>query len=152
MLVPRPLHVRVVEPSPPEWTEVEPGCSELHRWLGGYEHLKRAAASTTNPAIRRPRSPPSPPSLPEPGFALLQPFSLSTARSGSWWVSLAWHFQPLRSALSARPSTPAFSPEKPSCLPERPWPASSCSSLPWRRHRPWAGRGRFECKTPASPG
>ena len=22
--------------------EVEPGCSEPHRWLGGYEHLKRA--------------------------------------------------------------------------------------------------------------
>ena len=42
MLVPHPLHVRVVEPTLPEWTEVEPGCSEPHRWLGGYEHLKRA--------------------------------------------------------------------------------------------------------------
>jgi hypothetical protein len=36
------LHVRVVEPTLLEWTEVEPGCSEPHRWLGGYEHLKRA--------------------------------------------------------------------------------------------------------------
>lgn len=42
MLVPHPLHVRVVEPTLLEWTEVEPGCSEPHRWLGGYEHLKRA--------------------------------------------------------------------------------------------------------------
>jgi hypothetical protein len=42
MLVPHPLHVRVVEPTLLEWTEVEPGCSEPHRCLGGYEHLKRA--------------------------------------------------------------------------------------------------------------
>jgi hypothetical protein len=42
VLVPHPLHVRVVEPTLLEWTEVEPGCSEPHRWLGGYEHLKRA--------------------------------------------------------------------------------------------------------------
>lgn len=42
MLVPFPLRLRVVEPTLLEWTEVEPGCSEPHRWLGGYEHLKRA--------------------------------------------------------------------------------------------------------------
>ena len=41
MLVPHPLHLRVVEPTLLEWTEVEPRCSEPHRWLGGYEHLKR---------------------------------------------------------------------------------------------------------------
>jgi hypothetical protein len=42
MLVPHPLHVRIVEPTLMEWTLVEPGCSEPHRWLGGYDHLKRA--------------------------------------------------------------------------------------------------------------
>jgi len=42
MLVPFPLRLRVVEPTLLEWIEVEPGCSEPHRWLGGYEHLKRA--------------------------------------------------------------------------------------------------------------
>lgn len=55
MLVPHPLHVRVVEPTLPEWTEVEPGCSEPHRWLGGYEHLKRAIelAPDDEPARRK---------------------------------------------------------------------------------------------------
>lgn len=42
MLVPHPLHVRIVEPTLLEWTLVEPGCSEPHRWLGGYDHLKHA--------------------------------------------------------------------------------------------------------------
>jgi hypothetical protein len=42
MLVPHPLHVRIVEPTLLEWTMVEPQCSEPHRWLGGYEHLKQA--------------------------------------------------------------------------------------------------------------
>lgn len=42
MLVPHPLRLRVIEPTLLEWTEVEPGCSEPYRWLGGYEHLKRA--------------------------------------------------------------------------------------------------------------
>ena len=42
MLVPQPLHIGVIKPTLLEWTEVEPCCSEPHRWLGGYEHLKRA--------------------------------------------------------------------------------------------------------------
>jgi hypothetical protein len=42
MLVPHPLYKRLVEPTLIEWTAVEPSCSEPHRWLGGYQHLKRA--------------------------------------------------------------------------------------------------------------
>jgi hypothetical protein len=42
MLIPYPLHVRIVEPTLLEWTLVEPRCSEPDRWLGGYEHLKHA--------------------------------------------------------------------------------------------------------------
>jgi hypothetical protein len=42
MLVPHPLHKRVIEPTLEEWLLVEPASSEPHRWLGGYEHLKRA--------------------------------------------------------------------------------------------------------------
>ena len=42
MLVPHPLYKRLVEPTLNEWTVIEPTCSEPHRWLGGYEHLKRA--------------------------------------------------------------------------------------------------------------
>ena len=42
MLISHPLHLRVVEPTLLGWTLVEPECSEPHRWLGGYEHLKRA--------------------------------------------------------------------------------------------------------------
>ena len=42
MLIPHPLHARVVEPTLLEWTVVEPDCSEPHLWLGGYEHVKRA--------------------------------------------------------------------------------------------------------------
>ena len=42
MLIPHPLHVRVVEPTLLEWTVVEPHCSEPHLWLGGYDHVKRA--------------------------------------------------------------------------------------------------------------
>jgi len=42
MLIPHPLHLRVVEPTLLEWTQVEPECSEPHRWIGGYEHLRRA--------------------------------------------------------------------------------------------------------------
>lgn len=42
MLVPHPLHVRIVEPTLLEWTVVEPNCSEPHLWLGGYDHVKRA--------------------------------------------------------------------------------------------------------------
>jgi hypothetical protein len=42
MTVPHPLQLRVVEPTLVEWTAVDPKCSEPHRWLGGYEHLKSA--------------------------------------------------------------------------------------------------------------
>ena len=42
MLIPYPLHVRIVEPTLLEWTLVEPRCSEPHLWLGGYEHVRRA--------------------------------------------------------------------------------------------------------------
>ncbi|MGB8733190.1 MAG: hypothetical protein WCC99_18215 [Candidatus Sulfotelmatobacter sp.] len=42
MLVPHPLRLRIVEPTLLEWTVVEPECSEPHRWLGGYDHLRRA--------------------------------------------------------------------------------------------------------------
>jgi hypothetical protein len=42
MLIPHPLHVRVVEPTLLEWTMVEPQCAEPHLWLGGYDHVRRA--------------------------------------------------------------------------------------------------------------
>jgi len=42
MLIPRPLQVRIVEPTLLEWTLVEPQCYEPHLWLGGYDHLQRA--------------------------------------------------------------------------------------------------------------
>ena len=42
MLLPYPLHVHLIEPTLLEWTIVEPACSEPHRWLGGYEHLRQA--------------------------------------------------------------------------------------------------------------
>ena len=42
MLIPHPLNIRVVEPTLLEWSELEPACSEPHRWLGDYAHLERA--------------------------------------------------------------------------------------------------------------
>jgi len=42
MLIPHPLHVRLVEPTLLEWTLVQPLCSEPHLWLGGYDHVKQA--------------------------------------------------------------------------------------------------------------
>lgn len=42
MLAPYPLRNRIIEPTLDEWLRVEPSSSEPHRWLGGYEHLKRA--------------------------------------------------------------------------------------------------------------
>lgn len=53
MLVPQPLHVRVVEPTLLEWTLVEPKRSEPHRWLGGYDHLKHAVELEPNDKIAR---------------------------------------------------------------------------------------------------
>ncbi len=53
MLVPHPLHVRVVEPTLLEWTVVEPGSSEPHRWLGGYDHLKRAIELQPDDTVAR---------------------------------------------------------------------------------------------------
>lgn len=41
-LTPHPLCKRVIEPTLAEWLQVEPASSEPHRWLGGYQHLKRA--------------------------------------------------------------------------------------------------------------
>jgi hypothetical protein len=53
MLVPHPLHVRVIEPTLLEWTVAEPGCSEPHRWLGGYDHLKRAIELQPDDTVAR---------------------------------------------------------------------------------------------------
>ena len=42
MAIPHPLRLRIIEPTLVEWTAEEPSCAEPHRWIGGYEHLKRA--------------------------------------------------------------------------------------------------------------
>lgn len=42
MLIPHPLHRRVIEPTLLEWTKAEPQCAEPHRWLGDMEHLGQA--------------------------------------------------------------------------------------------------------------
>ena len=42
MLIPHPLHVRVMEPTLLEWTLTEPDCYEPHLWLGGYDNLSVA--------------------------------------------------------------------------------------------------------------
>ena len=55
MLVPQPLHVRLIEPTLLEWTLVEPKCAEPHRWLSGFEHLKRAVELEPNDEIARRR-------------------------------------------------------------------------------------------------
>jgi hypothetical protein len=53
MLVPQPLHIRVIEPTLLEWTLVEPKRSEPHRWLGGYDNLKHAVELEPNDKIAR---------------------------------------------------------------------------------------------------
>lgn len=42
ILVPYPLRKRVIESTLAEWLQVDPASSEPYRWLGGYDHLKRA--------------------------------------------------------------------------------------------------------------
>jgi hypothetical protein len=42
MAIPHPLRLRIIEPTLSEWTAVDLRCSEPHRWIGGYEHLKLA--------------------------------------------------------------------------------------------------------------
>ncbi len=53
MAAPHPLRVRIIEPTLVEWTAVEPNCSEPHRWLGGYEHLKSALLLDASDEIAR---------------------------------------------------------------------------------------------------
>lgn len=53
MAVPYPLRMRIIEPTLVEWTAVEPQCSEPHRWLGGYEHLKCAVETDASDEIAR---------------------------------------------------------------------------------------------------
>jgi len=55
MLAPHPLRRRVIEPTLAEWLQVEPASSEPHRWLGGYEHLKRAIELDPSDEIARRR-------------------------------------------------------------------------------------------------
>jgi hypothetical protein len=55
MLVPHPLRTRVIEPTLGEWLRVEPTSSEPHRWLGGYDHLKRAVELDPSDEIARRR-------------------------------------------------------------------------------------------------
>lgn len=53
MLVPHPLHVRVVEPTLLEWTVAEARCSEPHMWLGGYDRLRQAIELDPNNQLAR---------------------------------------------------------------------------------------------------
>lgn len=53
MAVPHPLLLRVVEPTLLEWTAVDPNCSEPHRWLGGFDHLKLALELDSRDEIAR---------------------------------------------------------------------------------------------------
>ena len=42
MVMPHPLHRRVIEPTLMEWTQVDSRCSESYMWLGGYDNSKPA--------------------------------------------------------------------------------------------------------------
>ncbi len=53
MLVPHPLRKRVIDPTLADWLKTEPTSSEPHRWLGGYEHLKRAIELDSSDEIAR---------------------------------------------------------------------------------------------------
>jgi hypothetical protein len=52
-LIPHPLRARILEPTLLEWAEIEPENSEPHRWMGGYEHLKRAVDLQPDDEIAR---------------------------------------------------------------------------------------------------
>ena len=53
MVMPHPLHRRVVEPTLIEWTQVDSGCAEPYMWLGGYDNLKRALELNPNDDLIR---------------------------------------------------------------------------------------------------
>lgn len=53
LVVPHPLQIRIVEPTLSEWTIVEPGSSEPHRWIGGREHLVQAIELNPNDELAR---------------------------------------------------------------------------------------------------
>jgi hypothetical protein len=53
MVMPHPLHRRVVEPSLREWTQVDSRCAEPYMRLGGYENLKRALELNPNDDLIR---------------------------------------------------------------------------------------------------
>lgn len=53
ILAPYPLRHRLIEPTLNEWLTAEPLCSEPHRWLGGYDHLKEALQLEATDEIAR---------------------------------------------------------------------------------------------------
>lgn len=53
MLKPHPLLTRIVGPTLREWEALEPECGEVHRWLGGGAHLRRAMMLDAEDGIAR---------------------------------------------------------------------------------------------------
>lgn len=53
IFLPHQLSKRLLEPTLKEWVDAEPACSEPHRWLGGYEHLKQALQLDPSDQIAR---------------------------------------------------------------------------------------------------
>jgi len=51
LLMPYPLSQNLLEPTLAEWAEAEPEEAEPYRWLGTYEHLKRALELDPNDEI-----------------------------------------------------------------------------------------------------